>query len=60
MPSVTLQKRLGKLEEATLKEYVDQCLVAEIEEMFRVLERNLSEAQFLKVAHILTHADATV
>jgi DNA-binding MurR/RpiR family transcriptional regulator len=60
MPSVTLQKRLGKLEEAALEEYVDQRLVAEIEEMLRVLERNLSEAEFLKVAHILAQADAAV
>jgi len=58
MPSVTLQKRLGRLEEAALEEYVDQRLVAEIEEMLRVLERNLSEAEFLRVAHILAHADA--
>jgi hypothetical protein len=50
MPSVTLQKRLGRLEEAALEEYVDQRLVAEIEEMLRVLERNLSAEEFLKVA----------
>ena len=60
MPSVTLQKRLGRLEEAALEEYVDQHLVAEIEEMLRVLERNLSEAEFLKVAYILAQADAAV
>ena len=57
---MTLQKRLGKLEEAALEEYVDQRLVTEIEEMLRILERNLSEAEFLKVAHILAQADAAV
>jgi len=46
---VTLQKRLGKLEEAALEEYVDQRLVAEIEVMLRVLERNLSEKVFLRM-----------
>jgi hypothetical protein len=60
MPSVTLQKRLERLEEAALEEYVDQHLVAEIEEMLRVLERNLSAEEFLKVARTLAHADAAV
>jgi DNA-binding MurR/RpiR family transcriptional regulator len=60
MSSVTPQKRLGRLEEEALEEYVDRRLVAEIEEMLRVLERNLSEAEFLRVAHILARADAAV
>jgi hypothetical protein len=60
MPSVTLQKRLGRLEEAALEEYVDQRLVAEIEEMLGVLERNLRTEEFLKVARTLAHADAAL
>jgi hypothetical protein len=60
MPSVTLQKRLGRLEEEALEEYVNQRLVAEIEEMLRVPERNLSAEEFLKVAHVLAHVDAAV
>jgi hypothetical protein len=57
MPSVTLQKRLGRLEEAALEELIEQRLEAEITAMLEVLERNLIRQEFVKVAHILAHAD---
>ncbi len=56
MPSVTLQKRLDAVE-AALEERIEERVEEEIMALLAHLERNLTEEEFLKVAHILVQGD---
>jgi len=53
---VTLQKRLDAVE-AALEERIEERVEEEIMALLAHLERNLTEEEFLKVAHILVQGD---